>query len=85
MTISSLYDIISVRVVKLLKKGVCTIKIREFRKKAKLSQMELAEKLSVSQSAVAKWEKGENFPRTSILIQMIKIFNCTIDELVKGE
>ena len=59
--------------------------IRLFRKRLKMSQVDLAHRLNVSQSAVAKWENGDNFPRTDILLKMAEIFHCTIDELVKGE
>ena len=59
------------------------MKIKEFRQKKKLTQFELALKVGISQSAVAKWENGETIPATKQLIKLAEIFNCTIDELVR--
>lgn len=62
----------------------------ELRKKAGLSQEELAEKLSVSRQAVSKWECGESLPDTEKLIAISKFYSVSLDELVgnvpaKGE
>lgn len=59
--------------------------ISEFRKKRGLTQNDLAILLGVKRSCVAKWETGVNFPSVPLLIKLSEIFNCTIDELVKGE
>lgn len=61
------------------------MKIREKRLELGLSQIQLADKLSVGQSAVAMWENGAAYPRVEILIKLSEIFGCTLDELVKGE
>ena len=58
---------------------------RRLREKAKLSQTKMGEKLGVSQSTVAMWETGENMPRTSMLIKIAEVLNCTIDELLREE
>ena len=60
-------------------------KIREYRERHELSQEELARNLGLDRSSVAKWESGRNKPRLNHLLNMTKIFNCTIDDLVKGE
>lgn len=54
----------------------------ELRKKAGLSQEELAEKLSVSRQAVSKWECGESLPDTEKLIAISKFYSVSLDELV---
>ena len=54
-------------------------KIRELRENAGLSQMQLAIKLGVSQSAVAKWELGKTEPTASAIIGVAKYFNETTD------
>lgn len=59
--------------------------LKDLRKKKKMSQSELANKLNVTQSMVAKWENGKNMPSVEILIKLSEIFECTIDELVKGK
>ncbi len=56
----------------------------EYRKKAKLSQEELADKLGVSRQAVSKWERGEASPDTDNLIALAKLYNVTLDELINS-
>ena len=59
--------------------------IRECRKKKKMSQQNVALALGVTQSMVAKWENGVNYPSVELLIKLSDLFGCTIDELVRGE
>lgn len=56
----------------------------EYRKKHRLSQEELAEKIGVSRQAVSKWERGEASPDTDNLIMLAQIYGVTLDELIKG-
>ncbi len=60
-------------------------KLYELRKKAGLSQEELAEKLDVSRQAVSKWECGESLPDTDNLITISKLYGVSLDELVGNE
>lgn len=55
------------------------------RKEKGLTQAELGEKLNVTNKAVSKWETGESYPETSMLIPLSTIFNISVDELLKGE
>ena len=48
------------------------------------TQEELANKLKINRSTVAKWENGKALPRTEMLIKLSELFHCTIDELVRG-
>lgn len=57
-------------------------KLQKLRKASGMNQEMLADKLGVSRQAVSKWESGASYPETDKLIQMSKIFNCTLDELV---
>ena len=50
-------------------------KIRELRKKAGLSQEELAEKIDVSRQSVSKWESAQTVPEMGKLIKLSEIFN----------
>ena len=50
-----------------------------------LTQKDLADKLKVDRSTVAKWELGQSSPRTKLLSELSKIFGCTVDELLKEE
>ncbi len=55
------------------------------RKKALLSQEELANKLGVSRQAVSKWETGESIPDMNNLAALAEIFQVSLDWLIKGE
>ena len=58
--------------------------IAVYRKKNKITQKQLAEKLFVKQNTVSQWETGRSFPSPDMLIKLADIFGCTIDELVRG-
>jgi HTH-type transcriptional regulator/antitoxin HipB len=57
----------------------------ELRKKNNLSQEELASKLGLSRQAVSKWERAEASPDTDNLICLAKIYNVSLDELLKND
>ena len=59
--------------------------ISEKRKKQKLTQEQLAEKLNISKNAVSKWERGLNLPDVSIMQDLCKILDITLNELFIGE
>lgn len=56
--------------------------IFEFRKKAGLSQDELAEKVFVTRQAVSRWETGETVPNTETLKQLSTLFDVSINTLL---
>lgn len=58
-------------------------KLKSLRLKHKLTQTELGEKLYVSRSTISNYEKGEFEPNIQTLIEMSKLFNIPIDELLK--
>ena len=60
-------------------------RLMNYRKKAGLSQEELADKLGVSRQAVSKWECAESSPDTDNLIALAKIYGISLDELINGE
>ena len=53
------------------------------RKYNKMSQQELAEQLAYSDKAISKWELGDNIPDIFTLEKIAKLFNVTVDELIK--
>ena len=57
-------------------------KLQLIRKNRGLTLEELAEKLSVSRQAVAKWKSGQVYPEITNFIQISNLFNATIDYLV---
>ena len=59
--------------------------LQNLRKIKNMSQEELAEKLNVSRQAVSKWESGNGFPETEKIISICEIFDCSMDQLVKGK
>lgn len=59
--------------------------ISKNRKKLNMTQEELAEKMNVSKNAVSKWERGLNLPDASIMEDLCKILNISLNELFKGE
>lgn len=58
--------------------------LKEARSKAGLTQQDIADKLKVDRSSVAKWESGEAMPRVDKLKQLSEILGCTIDELLSA-
>lgn len=59
--------------------------IKKYRKKQKLSQENLAEKVHVTRHTISNWERGKNIPDLNILILLNQIFNTSLDNLVKGD
>ncbi len=55
------------------------------RKKASLTQVELAEKLNYSDKAISKWERAEAIPDAYMLKQIASFFNVTIDFLLNEQ
>ncbi|MBQ6783295.1 MAG: helix-turn-helix domain-containing protein [Acholeplasmatales bacterium] len=55
------------------------------RKEQNLTQMQLAEKLSITDRAVSKWECGKALPDSSIMIELCEILNISVNELLTGE
>ena len=59
--------------------------IAERRKKASLTQMQLAEKLGITDKAISKWERGIAMPDTSIILKLCDILGISVNELLCGE
>lgn len=57
-------------------------KLQKIRKENNITQEQLADKLNVSRQAVSKWESGLAYPDTEKLIQISKIFNVSLDDLI---
>lgn len=59
--------------------------IQEKRKEKELSQMDLAEKLGVSNRTISKWENGHGMPDYSMINDLCDALNVSINELLSGE
>ncbi|MBR1984032.1 MAG: helix-turn-helix transcriptional regulator [Clostridia bacterium] len=60
-------------------------RLKELRTQKNISQMQLAVKTGLSQSAIAKWELGKTEPTASAIITLSKFFNETTDYLLGVE
>ena len=60
-------------------------KITKQRKELNYTQEQLADILEVSRQTISKWESNIAYPETNKLIQLSKIFNCSVDYLLKEE
>lgn len=54
-----------------------------YRKNNNLTQLQLAEKLSYSDKAISKWERGESVPDILTLKALADLYHCKIDDLLK--
>ena len=59
--------------------------IAERRKNAGLTQMQLAEKLGITDRAVSKWETGKAMPDSSIMLELCDILGISVNDLLSGE
>ena len=59
--------------------------IAQCRKKANLTQMQLAEKLNITDRAVSKWERGKALPDSSIMLELCGVLGITVNDLLSGE
>lgn len=59
--------------------------IADCRKEKKLTQMQLAEKLGITDKAVSKWERGIAMPDSSIMLDVCDILEISVNELLSGE
>ena len=59
--------------------------IAECRKKRNLTQMQLAEKLNITDRAISKWENGKGMPDSSIMLDLCNELKISVNELLCGE
>ncbi len=59
--------------------------IAECRKTVNLTQMQLAEKLGITDKAISKWERGIAMPDSSIMLELCDILGISVNELLSGE
>ena len=58
--------------------------IAECRKKNNLTQMQLAEKLNITDRAISKWENGKSMPDSSIMLELCNELKISVNELLSG-
>ena len=57
------------------------LKVKQYRNRLGLTQDELAEKISRTQRQVSLIELGKSFPNTETLVNITKVFECTVKDL----
>ena len=58
--------------------------IKDLREKNRMTQLQLAEKLGVSDKTVSKWETGKGYPDITLLEPIAKAFRISVTELISG-
>ena len=58
--------------------------LKTLREKNNLTQEQLADKLFVSRSNVSKWERNISLPDAGTLLELSKIFNVSVDDILLG-
>ena len=59
--------------------------IADCRKEQGLTQAQLAERLSITDKAISKWERGVAMPDSSIMLELCGILEISVNELLSGE
>lgn len=57
-------------------------RLKKLRKQAQLTQVDVAEKLGISQPAYASWERGVKKPTQENLVKIAQVLNVSVDYLV---
>lgn len=59
--------------------------LQYLRKRDKITQEDLADKLGVSRQSISKWETGEAYPETDKLLVLCDLFSVSLDALMRGD
>ena len=59
--------------------------IIKYRKEKGLTQLEIAEKINYSDKTLSKWERGEAIPDVLTLIELAKIFDVSVDQIISDK
>ncbi len=59
--------------------------ISECRKQVNLTQLQLGEKLNITDRAISKWETGKAMPDSSIMLDLCELLNISVNDLLCGE
>lgn len=62
--------------------GAFANNLKNLRQIKKITQSELANKLSISRTSVVMWESGQNYPSIDKLIELCEILDCSVDFLL---
>lgn len=59
--------------------------IYQLRKENRMTQLQLAQRMHISDKTVSKWERGLGCPDISLLTQLAELFHVDLDALLAGE
>ena len=59
--------------------------IADCRKQSGFTQMQLSERLGITDKAISKWERGIVMPDSSIMLTLCEILGISVNELLRGE
>ena len=59
--------------------------IAQRRKEKNLTQLQLAERLNITDRAVSKWENGRSLPDASVMLELCRELGISVNELLTGE
>lgn len=59
--------------------------IADLRKSKNMTQLQLAEKLGITDRAISKWENGKALPDASLMLDLCKELGITVNDLLSGE
>lgn len=59
--------------------------LREYREKAGLRQVDVAKKLNVDQTAISKWESGDNRISRKYQKKLARLYGVTVDDLLADD
>lgn len=59
--------------------------LAQMRKEKNMTQAELAEKISVTDKAISRWERGLGFPEISTIEPLAAALDLSIPELMRSE
>ena len=66
-----------------MKKQTLGMMISSLRKEKGMTQLELAEKMGVTDKAVTKWERDLSFPDINSIPKLAEVFEISVDELMQ--
>ena len=66
-----------------MKKETMGMMIATKRKELGMTQLDLAEKMGVTDKAVSKWERDLSYPDINSLPQLAEVFNMSVDDLMQ--
>ena len=66
-----------------MKKQTLGMMISSLRKEKGMTQLQLAEKMGVTDKAVSKWERDLSFPDINSIPKLAEVFEVSVDELMQ--